>query len=271
MRPRQWVKTGLVVMAPMAAGALGNDDVPLRVGLAAVAFCMLASGIYPINDVRDAEEDRLHPRKRHRPVAAGEVSAAQAIALGVTLMGFGLVVCWLVRPLLVLVGAGYLVLTLSYTLIWRHVLILDVVAVGGGFVLRAVAGGVAAPVVLSRWFLLVISGAAVFLAAAKRYAELRRPVGKGRLRRRVLDSYSASAATAVVAYCGWASKVPAVHGIPWRPLTTVPFALCLLRYGAIVRAGGGEAPEEILLHDRLLQLAGIAWLVLFALGVNAVG
>jgi decaprenyl-phosphate phosphoribosyltransferase len=126
----------------------------------------------------------------------------------------------------------------------------------------------------------VISGAAVFLAAAKRYAELRRPVGKGRLRRRVLDSYSlpllrlilgASAATAVVAYCGWASKVPAVHGIPWRPLTTVPFALCLLRYGAIVRAGGGEAPEEILLHDRLLQLAGIAWLVLFALGVNAVG
>lgn len=280
MRPRQWIKNGLVVMAPMAAGGLGSDHVPVHVGLAAIAFCLLASGIYPINDVRDAEEDRLHPRKRFRPVPAGELTPAQAIALGLTLMLSGMVVCWLVRPLLAVVGAGYLALTLSYTLIWRHVQVLDVGAVAGGFVLRAVAGGVAAPVALSRWFLLVVSASAVFVAAAKRHAELRRSSGEGDPRRRVLESYSvpllglilgASATIALLAYCGWASKVPTAHGIPWRPLTALPFALGLVRYGAIVRAGGGEAPEEVVLKDRLLQLAGIAWLVLFALGVNAVG
>ena len=169
-------------------------------------------------------------------------------------------------------------LTISYSLLWRHVLVLDIVAIAGGFVLRAVAGGVAAPVTLSRWFLLVVVCGAVFVAAAKRYAELRR-AGHDRLaRRRVLNSYSprllelilaASAAVALVAYCVWAFELPAVRGIPWRPLTIAPFAACLLRYGALVRAGAGEAPEDLLLADRPLQLAGLAWLVLFALEVHA--
>src|SRR5689334_20681620 len=80
MRPHQWLKNGLVVAAAVAAGALGHDDVPVRVALAFVAFCMLASGLYAINDVHDAAEDRLHTRKRHRPVAAGELSAPAAVA-----------------------------------------------------------------------------------------------------------------------------------------------------------------------------------------------
>lgn len=280
IRPRQWIKNGLVVAAPVAAGALGHDDVLVHVMLACLAFCLLASGIYAINDVRDAAEDRLHPRKRYRPVAAGELRATTATALGLGLMAAGLVACAFVGPLLVLVGAGYLLLTLSYTMIWRHVVILDVIAIGGGFVLRAVAGGVAAPVTLSRWFLLVISAAAVLAAAGKRQAELDRTDGDSSSRRRVLRSYDpwllglilgASAATAVLAYCVWALQLPAAHGVPWRPLTILPFAGCLLRYGALVRAGAGEAPEELVLSDRPLQLAGIAWLVLFALSVDAAG
>src|SRR5436190_17199287 len=160
MRPHQWLKNGLVVAAAGAAGALGQDDVPLRVGIAFIAFCMLASGLYAINDVRDAPEDRLHARKRHRPVAARELSPHAAVALGAGLVLAGLALCVMVRPLLGFVGAGYVALTLSYTLIWRHVLLLDLIAIGGGFVLRAIAGGVAAPVSLSQWFLLVISAAA---------------------------------------------------------------------------------------------------------------
>src|SRR5947209_8346097 len=119
MRPHQWLKNGLVVAAAGAAGALGQDDVPLRVGLAFVAFCMLASGLYAINDVRDAAEDRLHTRKRHRPVAAGELSATAAVAVGAALVIGGLTLCVVVRPLLGVVGAGYVALTLSYTLVWR--------------------------------------------------------------------------------------------------------------------------------------------------------
>ena len=278
MRPKQWIKNALVVAAAGAAGALGHDDVPARVTLATGAFCLLASGIYAVNDVLDAPEDRRHPVKRHRPVAAGTLDPIAATALGLWLMLAGLILCAVIAPLLALVGAAYLGLTISYSLLWRRVLVLDIVAIAGGFVLRAVAGGVSAPVTLSRWFLLVVVCGAVFVAAAKRYAELRR-AGHDRLaRRRVLNSYSprllelilaASAAVALVAYCVWAFELPAVSGIPWRPLTIAPFAACLLRYGALVRAGAGEAPEDVLLADRPLQLAGLAWLVLFALEVHA--
>ena len=280
LRPKQWIKNLLVIAAAGAAGALGHDDVPVRVGLAFVAFCMLASGIYAINDVRDAAEDRLHPRKRFRPVAAGELSSRAAVWLGAALMVAGMALCAAIRPLLAGVGAGYVALTLSYTLVWRHLLLLDIVAIGGGFVLRAVAGGVASPVALSRWFVLVISAAAVFVAAGKRHAELRRTVTANALvgRRKVLEGYTAlrlrlilaaSGAVAIVAYVVWAFKLPDVDGVPWRPLTIIPFVACIARYGTLVAGGQGESPEELLLRDRLLQAGGLVWLVLFALGVHA--
>lgn len=280
LRPKQWIKNLLVIAAAGAAGALGRDDVPVRVAFAFVAFCLLASGIYAINDVRDAAEDRLHPRKRFRPVAAGELSPNTATALGSALILAGLALCFAIRPLLAAVGAGYVALSLSYTMVWRHLLVFDIFAIAGGFVLRAIAGGVAAPVTLSRWFVLVVTCAAVFVAAGKRHAELRRTVVTKALagRRRVLEGYTelrlriiliVSALVAVVAYAMWASKLPDVHGVPWRPLTIIPFAAGLLRYGVLVSAGKGESPEELLLGDRLLQVAGAAWLVLFALGVHA--
>src|SRR5579884_3134838 len=290
LRPHQWVKNLLVIAAAGAAGALGHDDVPVRVGLAFVAFCLLASGIYAINDVRDAEEDRLHPRKCLRPVAAGELPPPAAVSLGVALMASGLALCGAIRPLLAAVGAGYLALTLSYTLLWRHLLVLDIAAIAGGFVLRAVAGGVAAPVTLSRAFVLVVTGAAVFAAAGKRRAELRRTdalalsagVDGGAVlaRRRVLEGYTpgrlrlillASALLTLGAYAYWAFELPAVHGIPWRPLTLVPAIAALARYAVLLARGQGEAPEDLLLHDRPLQLAGVVWVALFALGVHAAG
>ena len=114
----------------------------------------------------------------------------------------------------------------------------------GGFVLRALAGGVAAPVALSRWFVLVVTFAAVF-------------VGAGVL--------------ALAAYCGWALQLPAVHGVPWRTLTLVPVVVAIGRYSALVRAGHGEAPEDLVLGDRILALARPVWVALFALGVHAAG
>jgi decaprenyl-phosphate phosphoribosyltransferase len=237
IRPKQWTKNALVFAAAGAAGALGDDEVPPRVAIAFVAFCLLASGIYAINDVRDAPEDRLHPRKRHRPVAAGELEPRTAVAL------------------------------------------LDVGAIAGGFVLRADAGGVAAPVTLSRWFVLVISCAALFVAGGKRHSELRRTAADGSSRREVLEHYGepwlrltviGSAVCAAFAYCVWASQMPVIDGIPWRPLTVVPFVGCLLRYGMLLRAGEGEAPEELLLRDRWLLALIAIWLVLFGFAVHDV-
>src|SRR5436190_13859399 len=172
MRPKQWMKNALVIAAPGAAGALGHHGVPIRVGLATAAFCLLASGIYAVNDARDAPEDRLHPIKRHRPVAAGELDAWTAITFGAWLIVVGILICAVISLLLALVAIGYVALTVSYTLVWRHVQVLDIGAIAGGFVLRAVAGGAAAPVTLSRFFLVVVACVAVFVAGAKRYAEL---------------------------------------------------------------------------------------------------
>ena len=284
-RPRQWLKNALVIAAAGAAGALGHDDVPLRLLLAFAAFCMLASGIYAINDVRDADEDRLHPRKRHRPVAAGEITPQTATVVGIGSIAAGLALCAAIRPLLALVAVGYVALTVSYTLLWRHVLLLDIFAIAGGFLLRAVAGGVAAPVTLSRWFLLVVSAAAVLIAAGKRRAELvrtdRAAARRDRTtppRRKVLERYNdttlrvimvLAAVGSVIAYCMWAVGLHVAGQVPWRVLTVFPFIAAIGRYGVLTRAGAGEAPEEMVLGDRWLLTASCAWLLLFALSVDA--
>lgn len=279
-RPRQWVKNALVIGAPGAAGALGYDDVPARVLVTCVAFCLLSAGIYAVNDVRDRHEDRCHPRKWRRPVAAGDVAPGEAVAHGLSWIVCGLVLALAVAPGVALVGLGYIALTVSYSWLWRHVPLVDLIALAGGFVLRAVAGGVAAPVGLSRWFVLVVTCAAIFVAAGKRLAEVTRPRAPGRPARRVLRSYTqeglrrvlALAGTgALFAYCVWAFELPDIDGTPWRPLTVIPFAVCLFRYGTLVQAGVGEAPEEILTADRTIALAGAAWLLLFIMSVNAAG
>ncbi len=277
-RPRQWVKNALVVGAAGAAGALGHDDVPGRVLVACAAFCLISAGVYALNDVHDRFEDRRHPRKCRRPVASGAIDPRDAFMVGVGWMLSGLILCSVISALLVAVGLAYLALTLTYSWIWRRIVVLDLVALAGGFVLRAVAGGVAAPVGLSRWFVLVVTFAAMFAAAAKRLAELTRSRETGRTARRVLQHYSArglrlllacSGGAALFAYCMWASELPVVGGMPWRLLTVIPFAVCLLRYGMLARAATGEAPEEVLLSDRVLAVGGLAWLVVFALSVNA--
>ena len=204
----------------------------------------------------------------------------RATLLGVTLIAGGLILAGAVRPLLGVVALAYVALTVSYTVWLRRVPLLDIAAIAGGFVLRAVAGGVAAPVTLSRWFVLVVTAAAVLVAAGKRQSELRRTEEAGVGGRRVLAGYTAtrlrlivagSGAVALFAYCVWALALPDIDDVPWRPLTIIPFAACLLRYGMLVRAGGGEAPEELLLSDRWLAFAGVVWLVVFALGVHAAG
>ncbi len=279
-RPRQWVKNALVIAAPGAAGALGHDDVPQRVLAACVAFCLLSAGVYALNDVRDRHEDRRHPRKRLRPVAAGEIAARDAAAAGAAWIACGLILCAVVTPLLALVGAGYVALTISYSWAWRHIVVLDLIALAGGFVLRAIAGGVAAPVALSRWFVLVVTCVAVAVAAGKRLAELRRAAGAGRPARVVLRRYSdrglrlvlsGAVSGALFAYCVWAFELSDIDGIPWRLFTVLPFCACLLRYESLARAGAGEAPEDLLISDRVIVLSAFSWLALFALSVSAAG
>ena len=275
-RPRQWSKNVLILAAPAAGGALGSATVAAEVVGAMVAFCMLASATYLLNDIRDRDQDRLHPRKRQRPIASGALGLGVALPLAVALAAAGLTLMVLVSPLLAVVGCAYLALTASYSLWLRRVIVVDMLAIAGGFVLRAVAGGVAAGVPLSRWFLVVISCGAIFVVTGKRHAELfgrAREVRAG-LTRTTLRLYSepalqavlaAAAAGTIAAYALWAFRRPE-HG-PWYEGTIVPVVLWLARYAVLVGRGAGEAPEELILRDRALLALTLIWMGLFLGGV----
>jgi decaprenyl-phosphate phosphoribosyltransferase len=271
-RPRQWLKNLVVALPPAAAGVLTSGSAVAKVCGAFVAFCLLSSATYLINDVRDRDSDRRHPRKRFRPVAAGELSTSCALSTAGVLAAAGVCLSLAIRPVFAAVAVCYLALTLSYSLIWREVVVADILVVATGFLVRAAAGGVAVDVRLSRSFLIVTSACALFLVAGKRYAEVRErghhPV------RQTLRRYSrrslrllvlGAAAVGVIAYAWWAFTRPAQG--PWIPLSLVPFALWLCRYAGVLGSGAGEAPEDLILRDRGLLWAGAAWTLLFMIGL----
>jgi decaprenyl-phosphate phosphoribosyltransferase len=273
-RPRQWSKNLLVLAAPCAAGVIDTPLVAAQVAGAFAALCMISSATYLVNDVRDREQDRLHPRKRLRPVASGELAPAVAIRWAAALAVLGVVLATVVRPGLGAVAVGYLLLTGSYSLWLRRIVVLDILAIAGGFVLRAIAGGVATDVYLSRWFVIVTACCAIFLVAAKRYAELREQTAAAGPARATLRLYSqaglrlvllAAASLGAVAYAGWAFTRPA-H-LLWYGLSILPLVLWLARYAMLIGSGAGQAPEELILRDRTLLALSVAWGVLFLGGV----
>jgi decaprenyl-phosphate phosphoribosyltransferase len=272
VRVRQWSKNALVLAAPAAAGALGRGHVLVSTLGAFVVFCLLSSGIYLINDACDAEDDRRHPVKCHRPVASGAISESAAFTGAIACLIVALALAATVSLPLVAVGAGYIVLNVAYTLWLRLIAIADIGAIAGCFVLRAVAGGVAAPIGVSHWFILVVSFAALFVAAGKRYADLVDPAA--RRSRVVLEQYTpeflrivlaVACAVSLGAYSLWAFQTHA-NAVLARELTLVPYTLALLRYGLLVSEGAGAAPEAVLFRDRFLQLSGAAWVLLFLIG-----
>ncbi len=273
VRVRQWPKNLLVFGAPAAAGALSQSGVLVRAGLAAAAFCLLSSGTYLLNDLHDAAEDRRHPVKRHRPIASRAIAPGRALLAAALALAAGLGLAAALGPVTLAVAAGYTGLNFAYTTWLRRVAVADIAVIAGAFMLRAAAGGVATGVPISRWFFVVISFAALFVAAGKRYADFLDPASRGS--RRVLADYNAdflrlvigaSSAVALGAYCMWAFGPWHAAAGAWREATIIPFTLALLRYGLLVTGGRGGAPEEIMLSDRFMQLAGLGWLVTFSLG-----
>ncbi len=272
-RPRQWSKNLLVLAAPCAAGVIDRPLVAAQVAGAFLALCLISSATYLVNDVRDRKQDRRHPRKRLRPVAAGQLSPRAALRVAAVLALLGIASAAAITPGLGAVACGYLALTASYSLWLRRVVVLDILAIAAGFVLRAVAGGVATDIYLSRWFVIVTACCAIYLVAAKRYAELREHAGldpaRATLRRYSPESLRltllASATMASVAYTGWAFTRPS-H-LVWYGLSIAPFLLWLGRYASLIGAGAGQAPEELILRDRTLLALSFAWSFLFLGGI----
>lgn len=276
-RPKQWPKNVLVAAAPGAAGVLSHGTILWKTSLAFAAFCLVASGTYFLNDARDAEADRSHPRKQHRPVAAGVLSVRLAIVVGVLMMATGAVLGAVVNVKFLEMLGVYVALTTSYTLVLKRIAVVDLAAVASGFIIRAVAGGVAATVPISKWFLLVASFGSLFIVAGKRHGE-HIDLGEDRTTTRAtLGDYPESflrfvwmmaAGVTVTAYCLWAFEQASLHGgFPWYELDIIPFVLGVLRYALLLDQGGGGTPEDIVLGDRTLQVIGVLWVAVFGLAV----
>jgi decaprenyl-phosphate phosphoribosyltransferase len=278
-RPKQWAKNVLVFAAPAAASVL-DDFTPLLETIACfVAFCLVSSATYLFNDVRDVESDRAHPTKRNRPIAQGIVSPRLATVVGLIAGLAGFAVAAAVSWELCFVVVCYVAISTSYTLWLKHVAVVDLAAVAAGFIIRAVAGGVATDVPISRWFLIVASFGSLFMVACKRQAEhVELGDDRGSVRA-TLDVYPlaylrfvwmTAASITIAAYCLWAFEqadgTTASH-FPWYPLSIAPFVIALLRYGLVVETGRGGAPEEIILGDRPIQVIGFIWIVLYGAGV----
>jgi decaprenyl-phosphate phosphoribosyltransferase len=277
MRPKQWVKNMLVAAAPLAAGRLFEAAVITNVGLAFVCFCLVSAAVYLVNDVRDIEEDRLHPRKRFRPIAAGELKPAIALALaGVTGVA-GLALGFWISMALGITLVVYLVLQVCYSAFLKHLPVVDLAMVASGFLLRAIAGGVATGIPLSQWFLLVAAFGSFFMVAGKRYSEMK-AIGGDAGTRRSLTRYSESylrfawmlaAVMVLISYSLWAfeNRGDGAMGLPWTAISIAPFTLGLLQYALEVDAGSAGEPEDVVLHDHVLQGIGVVWLVVISLAV----
>lgn len=278
-RPKQWTKNVLVFAAPAAAGVLTQRDALLETLVAFVGFCLAASGTYFLNDANDAVADRLHPTKRMRPIAAGDLEIRTARIIAGVLVVLALLVTAPINDFkLTAVIASYLVITLSYTIWLKYEPVIDLAAVAAGFVLRAIAGGVATGVRLSDWFLIVAGAGSLFIVTGKRHAEQVELGSDSSEHRRTLGEYSTAflgyvravaSGVMITAYCLWAFENAASTGDEtWFRLSIVPFVIAVLRYALVIDQGGGGAPEEVVLSDRVLQIVGLVWLITFALGVN---
>ncbi len=276
VRPRQWPKNVLVLAAPLAAGQVFQPDVLLGVLVAFAIFCVAASGCYLLNDAIDAPQDRLHPTKRRRPVAAGEIGVVPAMVAGTALMLLAVVAAMLWTVPLGLTVLAYVAVQAAYLGGVKNEPALDLAVVSSGFLLRAIAGGTASGLVLSPWFLLVATFGALFVVSGKRYSEMTR-LGAEAGTRASLRKYSASylrfvwtmaAGVTVTVYLLWALNGPgsAAGGTPWAAISVAPFVLCLMRYAAVVDRGEAERPEEIVLGDRHLQVIALIWVALVVVG-----
>jgi 4-hydroxybenzoate polyprenyltransferase len=271
MRPRQWAKN-VFVLAPLVFAQEMGD--PQAVGVAVLAFalfCVLSSSVYVLNDLVDAETDRLHPDKRDRPIASGELSPVAAAVQATTLAIVGLAGALTLGTRFAAIAAGYLVLNLAYSFGLKRVVIVDVMAVAAGFILRAWAGAVVLDVALSRWLVLCTGLLALFLGFVKRRQELIAQDLNGGASRAILREYSETfldqmisvvTASTVVAYSLYAFDLDVAQKLGTEHLgLTVPFVLFgIFRYLYLVhRRGQGENPTLLLFTDRPLLVNLVFW------------
>lgn len=271
MRPRQWTKNLLLFAGLLFAEKLG--DLP-RVWLnllAFLSFCLISGAIYIYNDLRDVEEDRLHPRKRHRPIASGKLPVAVATWWMLSAALLGLVLAFWIRPAFGGLAIAYLALSLVYSMGAKHIVILDVFLIAAGFVLRALAGAVAIDVRISGWLLACTTMLSLFLGFCKRRHELVLLGEEAANHRATLGEYSVVLLDQFIAIVSSATIITyalyTIQSATAAQHENLKYTIPLVMYGVfrylylVYRKDLGGAPEQVLLEDRGIQATILLWIV----------
>ena len=272
MRPRQWTKNAIVLAAVVFDRQLSlTNPVPLlRSLLGVLLFCFLSSAVYIINDIADVQADRMHPKKRHRPIASGKLPIPVAIGFAIILLLITFFIASLLSPGFMIISAIYFLVNLAYSLWLKHIPLVDVLVLASGFVLR-VGAGVTLILVerFSPWLYVCTTLLALYIGFGKRRSELTMMENGVHSTRRVLEGYnlplldqlitivSSSTILAYSLYTFSAPNLPSNHTM----MLTIPFVLYgVFRYLYLIQIKQeGGAPEELLLMDRPLQATVVLW------------
>lgn len=270
MRPKQWAKNVFLLAAIVFDRKLTNMDAMLHTVFGIIVFSLVASVVYIINDIADAEADRQHPTKRDRPIAAGKLSLSVAWAAAFLLLLISFPVAFWLSPAFAFIALLYLILNLFYSKWLKHVVLLDIILLASLYVIRVAAGVALIDVVrFSPWIYIFTTFLALLMGTGKRRAELSEIADGPNAQRRVLDGYTlafldqlitlASGMTIITysLYTFSAPNLPENHAM----MLTIPFIIyAIFRYQYLLQVDGtGSAPEELVLADRPLQLAIALW------------
>ena len=276
LRPHQYIKNFLIFMPLFFAGQIMNGKLLLTTLIAFIAFSLSASAIYILNDYKDIEEDKKHPKKRNRPLASGEVSKTIAIPLMFFLIFASISIMATLSAQSVFLLVGYISLNVAYSFSLKHIAILDIVCISIGFVIRLFIGSCISGVPLSMWIILMTFLLSLFLALAKRRDDVLMLIDTGGKKRKVIDGYNLQlidgtmmimASVVIVSYILFTTSQPVIDRIQNDNLyLTVLFVIIgIIRYLQIVFIDNNSgSPTQIILKDKFIQINIFVWMMSFA-------
>jgi decaprenyl-phosphate phosphoribosyltransferase len=301
IRPRQWIKNLALFAAPTFGGQLFTESVFTQIFWGFLAFCLLASATYIVNDLLDVQKDKLHPFKKLRPIASGKISSNQAIGIFLMLILTSLFISWQISVLFFLIAIFYLILQFSYSIAFKSLAVFDILFIASGYILRVLAGEVISGYHISVWLLLTTVSLSLFLAVGKRRSELtllRNATGANIAAVRktlshysdsLLDAYSMIFATVTFVFYSMFTFLESTRGISvpeiflpeflpsyfqrkWLMITILPVIYGIMRYlQDIYEKSEGESPERVLLSDKSLLSAVIIWAFLVVFVIYVIG
>lgn len=267
-RPSQWIKNLLLLFPPFFAGSMTSPSFTEKIIPALLAFCAAASCSYIINDIKDIEADRNHAAKKNRAIAKGEISVLTSSYIASALFVSAIIISAWVSSQFWLYITAYLLISISYTVFFKDLVILDIFIISSGFIVRVLAGGEAFGVPVSNWLFMTVFMVSLFLASGKRMGELVFLGDDAHTHRKSLSSYSLSFLEGVLWFSASSALVMySLYTLEHRSslFYTVPIAAFgLLRYIYIAKEGKGD-PTEALLGDRQVMVVGIVWFLVICI------